>query len=222
MGLMKNIFSSFQGDKNEKQESKIGLSIERIAEHEAAHGIVWCLFRKNWNVNQLTIERDNLPDEGMDGALHITANFQESNEPPIERANELSAIALAGLIGQNMNLIKQRDSLLFEMTQVINYSSLLDTRGCGGDFDIVRRFSAGLGQEFGVNEGSYIKYKIMDLISLFQNDSKVQYIHETLSNLLLEKKTLQKDELLSFFEMHNFIEYIFDEGLDINFFHQRR
>jgi len=221
MVLINRLFSLFHGDKRKEQESKIILSIKRIAEHEAAHGVVWCLFRKNWIVNKLTIERDNLPDKDLHGALHITSNFNEENESNIERANELSAIALAGLVGQNMSLIKQNDYLIFEMTQVIDYSKLLDTTGCGGDFEIVRRFSSRLGQIFGVNEWSFVKYKVMDLITLFQNDDKVQYIHENLTKLLLEKKTLQKEELINFFESHNFFEYIQEEGLDISFFHQK-
>ena len=65
------------------------LSLERIAQHEAAHGIVWYLFKNNWIVNSLTIERSLLPNDNMKGALHITANFNVENEVNIERANEL-------------------------------------------------------------------------------------------------------------------------------------
>jgi hypothetical protein len=218
MGFISKFFSLFI-DNNNEEETQTGLSIEKIAEHEAAHGIVWSLFRNNWNVNQLTIERTNLLDKGMDGALHITPNFDTKNEFVSERANEITAIALAGFIGQNMELIKQRDNILFEITQSKEYSKLFDLTGCGGDFEIVRRFSPNLGQVFGVSEWSYVRYKVMDLIILFQNDNKVQAVHKNLSQILLEKKTLQKQELTSFFNSHNFIEYIYEEGLDINFSH---
>ncbi len=221
MGFIKKLYSIFIHN-NIDVETQTGLSIEKIAEHEAAHGIVWCLFSENWNVNQLTIERKNLLDKEMDGALHITANFDIKNEFVSERANEITAIALAGLIGQNMELIKQRDYILLEITQTKEYNKLFDLTGCGGDFEIVRRFSPNLGQVFGVSEWSFVRYKIMDLITLFQNDNKVQYLHENLAQLLLEKKTLPKQEFIDFFNSHNFFEYIHEEGLDINFFHQRR
>ena len=207
-------------DNKDAEETQTGLSIENIAEHEAAHGIVWSLFRNNWDVNQLTIVRTDLLDKGMDGALHITANFDTKKKFVSERANEITAIALAGFIGQNIKLIKQRDYILLEIIQSEEYSKLFDLTGCGGDFEIVRRFSQNLGQVFGFSEWSFVKFKIMDLITLFQNDNIVQDLHKNLSRLLLEKKTLQKQELLDFFNCHNFFEYIDEERLDINFFHQ--
>jgi len=206
---------------NKKGKRQVELSIERIAEHEAAHGIVWYLFRDNWIVNQLTIEPSNLPDESMKGALNITPNFNGDLEAKIERANELVAIAYAGMIGQNMNLIKQRLNLLIEITQVEDLNQIFDMTECGGDFEIVNKFLPHLGSEFRVRKESFTKYKIMDLVLLFQNHNKVQSLHNKLSLLLLERITLSRNELMNFFDEHRFSEYVSDEGLDINFFHRR-
>jgi len=208
-----------------KSQSKSGiamqqLSRERIAQHEAAHGIVWYLFKNSWTVNRLTIERNGLPDDTMNGALHITANFDVTKETNIERANELFAIALAGMIGQNMNLLLQRDNLLIELSS-INFNQIFDKTGCGGDFEIAVKHLPYLGQEFKTNQGTFTQIKVMDLVTLFQDHKKVQTIHLELTRLLLEKGTLTKEELINFFEQQNFQEYIEDENLDINFYHQR-
>lgn len=197
------------------------LSRESIALHEAAHGIVWYLFKNNWTVDRLTIERTGLPDESMNGALHITANFNENGQNSVERANELFAISLAGMIGQNILMVMQRENILIEVAQAQHFKYILDTNGCSGDFEIASKFLAPLAQQFGVNQYSFTKYKVMDLINLFQNHYKVQQLHKNLTQILLEKGTIQRHELISFFEANSFQEYIEDENLDINFFHQR-
>ena len=61
----------------------------------------------------------------------------------------------------------------------------------------------------------------MDLVSIFQEHLIVQTIHKHLSQLLLERKTLTRTELIDFFEQQNFQEYIDDENLNTNFFHKR-
>ncbi|MBR8536632.1 hypothetical protein KDU71_13740 [Carboxylicivirga sediminis] len=216
MGII-NYFNS----KFKKRKAELKLSNEEIALHESAHAIVWCLFRNNWSIEKLTIERRNLLDKSMDGALHITPNFNFENGLNIERANEITAIALAGLIGQNIYMIKQNDYLLIKMMKIQEYSTLLNTIGCGGDFDIVRKYSPHLGAEFGTSEWAYVRFKVMDLITLFQNDYKVQHVHQELSKYLLEKQTLVSNELLEFFNSYSFFDYITEECLDIGFFHQR-
>lgn len=221
MSILNKLNSLFKFKKKEEQISEIELNIEKIAQHEAAHGIVWYLFRHNWKINQLTIENINLPDKGMNGALHITANFNPDEENNIERANELFAIALAGLIGQNINLIKQRENLLSEIIHIGDFNQIFDTSGCGDDFKIAKEYLPHLGKEFKVSEASFTKYKIMDLVSLFQDDYKVQLLHTKLIELLIEKRTLTSEQLICFFEEHSFSEYIVEEGLDINFFHKR-
>jgi hypothetical protein len=195
------------------------LTRKRIAQHEAAHGIVWYLFKDNWKVNSLTIERNGLPDDRMNGVIHISPNFNET-ENSIERANELFAIALAGLIGQNINLLLQRPNLLIEITQVNHFNQILDETGCGGDYEIARMYLPQLGQAFQTSEGAFTKYKILDLITLFQDNKKVLEIHSMLTQLLLDNGTLNREELISFFEGQSFQEYIEDENLDINFFHR--
>ena len=181
---------------NKKEKHQVELSIERIADHEAAHGIVLYLFRDNWIVNQLTIERSNLTDESTKGALVITPNFNVDLEAEIKHANEIVAIAFAGMIGQNINLIKQRPNLLIEITQAKNYNQIFDMTGCGGDFKIVNEFLPHIGSEFRVSKESFTKFKIMDLVCLFQNDYKVQSLHNQLSLLLLERRTLSREELM--------------------------
>lgn len=194
---------------------------EKIAQHEAAHGIVWYLFRTHWIVNQLTIERVNLPDKEMKGALQITPNFNTKEDANIERANELFAISLAGLIGQNIRIILERPNLVLEILQNGDFNVFLKTSGCGGDFEIAKRFLPHLGREFRSEEGAYTMYKVLDLIGLFQDHEIVQYLHDQLSRMLLEKRTLLKEELICFFDKYNFSEYVEDENLDINFFHMR-
>ena len=197
------------------------LNRERIAQHEAAHGIVWYLFKNNWVVNSLTIERNGLPDERMNGALQISPNFDVNGQNSIERANELFAIAFAGMIGQNMNLLIHREYICIEIAQVTHFNRILDTTGCSGDFEIAFTYLAPLAHEFNVNQYLFAKYKVMDLVYLFQNNYRVEQLHSQLTQTLLEKGTLKKEELEHFFEEHNFQEYVEDENLDINFFHQR-
>ncbi len=220
MGIISRIMSLFnQPAKAEKPI--LELSMERTAQHEAAHGVVWYLFRDKWTVNKLTIQRENLPDENMRGALHISPNFDVNRENSIERANELFAIALAGMIGQNINMVLQRQTLLIELGQVAHFNQIFDTQGCGGDFEIAKKYLPHLGESFQVSEGSFTKYKIMDLVDMFQGHRRVQQIHAKLAQMLLGKGTIDRNELLSFFEGENFQEYIEDEDLDRNFFHRR-
>jgi hypothetical protein len=216
----KKLFKIFRKENNVKNNTMPELNRERIAAHEAAHGVVWYLFKDKWTVNSLTIERNGLPDDRMNGALHISPNFNE-NENSIERANELFAISLAGLIGQNINLLQQRPNLLIEIMQVNHFNEILDETGCGGDYDIARLYLPHLGQAFQTSEGAFTKYKILDLVTIFQDHRKVLHVHALLTQLLLDKGTLSRDELIIFFEEQNFQEYIEDENLDINFFHRR-
>jgi hypothetical protein len=216
----KKLFKIFRKENNVNNNTKPELNRERIAAHEAAHGVVWYLFKDKWTVNSLTIERNGLPDDRMNGALHISPNFNE-NENSIERANELFAISLAGLIGQNINLLQQRPNLLIELIQVNHFNQILDETGCGGDYDIARLYLPHLGQEFQTSEGAFTKYKILDLVTMFQDHRKVLHVHALLTQLLLDKGTLSRDELIIFFEDQNFQEYIEDENLNINFFHRR-
>ena len=218
MNIIKKIISLFQRKKKEEQHPLI-MNNTRTAQHEAAHGIVWFLFRQNWTVNQLTIQRENLPDETMNGALHISPSFGVGQNT-IERANELFAIALAGMIGQNIDLVIQRENLIIEIANAAHFNQILDTTGCGGDFEIASTFLAPLANQFGVNEGSFTKYKVMDLISMFQDHYRVQQLHNLLTRSLLENGTLSRQELLDFFEINNFQDYVEDENLDINFFNQ--
>jgi hypothetical protein len=195
------------------------LSQAQIAAHEAAHGVVWYIFRKNWNLERLTIESDKLP-EGISGALEVGPIFNlRSNR--VDRANEIFAIALAGLIGQNMSLVLQRDNLLIDLVRAEHFRKILDVNGCGGDFAITSKFFPDLKREFNIDEYTFTKFKIMDLVNIFQNHRKVQQIHSELSSLLLIERTLGKAALELFFDRHNFAEYIVEENLDINFFHQR-
>lgn len=220
MGLLSKFKSFLRRGKKVRQPQAV-LSRLRIAQHEAAHGIVWYLFRDNWLVNSLTIERAGLPDERMNGALHITANFDVIGENSIERANELFAISLAGMIGQNITLIEQGRDLVVEMTLGKTYQEIFDTTGCGGDFEIAKNYLPYLGNEFRTPESLYVRYKIMDLISLFYDHEPVRFIHAELSQLLMQRGVLTREELLNFFEGHNFSQYIEEENLDINFFHRR-
>jgi len=214
-----------QGEKKEEQaigketQAPITLNIERIAQHEAAHGIVWYLFKQNWTVNQLTIEKDNLPDASMNGALHISPIFGEGQNI-IERANEIFAIALAGMIGQNIDLLIQRENLLFEIANAAHFNQILDTTGCGGDFEIASNYLEPLAKQFGINESSFSKYKVMDLVNMFQSHYKVQEIHNQLTQTLLERGTINRQELLDFFDAFNFQVYVEDENLDINFYNK--
>lgn len=220
MNFLKKLFSLFQTQtQTDEVQPVIIVSKEKIAQHEAAHGIVWYLFRENWTVNQLTIERINLPEDNMNGALHISPNFDE-NENNIERVNELFAIALAGVIGQNINLIIQRPNLTVEILHVRHFNEILDTTGCGGDFEIASNYLAPLATQFKTNQYSFTKYKLLDLINMFQNHRMVLQIHSQLSLLLLDKGTLNSEEITNFFHVNNFQEYIEEENLDINFFHQ--
>lgn len=214
---LKKLFSKF---KSAEATQPPALNRDRIAQHEAAHGIVWYLFKDHWIVNRLTIERSGLPDDRMNGALHITANFDVAKETNIERANELFAIALAGMIGQNLNLINQRDNLLLELAQK-DFNQVFDKTGCAGDFEIAKKYLPYLGQEFKTSQGTFTQIKVMDLVRVFQDHKKVQIIHKQLTQLLLERGTLTREELINFFEQQNFQEYIEDENLDLIFFHQR-
>jgi len=217
---IKNLLAKIFKAKTIKTMEQPVLNRERIAAHEAAHGVVWYLFRDKWTVNSLSIEQNGLPDDKMKGALHISPNFNES-ENSIERANELFAISLAGLIGQNMDVLQQRPNLLIELLHVGHFNQILDETGCGGDYEIARRFLPHLGQAFQTSEGAFTKYKIMDLVSMFQDHRKVLHIHSLLTQLLLDKGTVNREDLINFFEAQNFQEYIEDENLDINFFHLR-
>ncbi len=169
----------------------------------------------------MAIVREGLPDERMNGALHISPNFNGENETNLQRVNEIFAIAMAGIIGQNIEVIKQDDFLLLKVANSQQINQFLDTSGCGGDFEIAERYLSYLAGYFNTNEYSFIKYKLMDLISLFQNHSKVQYLHHVLTEALLEKGALNSIEINNIFEENNFQEYIEYENLDINFFHNK-
>ncbi len=218
---IKNLLAKIFQTKNNNNVAQPELNRERIAAHEAAHGVVWYLFKDKWTVNSLTIERNGLPDERMNGALHITANFDVNGQNSIERANELFAIALAGLVGQNTIVLHQRENLLLEIMAASHFSQVLDESGCGGDYEIAREYLTHLGNVFQTSEGAFTKYKICDLVSMFQDHRKVQQVHARLTLLLIEKGTLSRVELINFFEGENFQEYIEEENLDINFFHRR-
>lgn len=218
---LKRVFQLFK-KKNQETENKMPvLSRERIAMHEAAHGIVWYLFKEHWLVNRLTIDSDGLPEEGMNGALHITANFDVNKPNSVERANEIFAITLAGMIGQNIEIILNNDYLLIQLSKT-DFNQVFDTNGCSGDFSIAKKYLNGLSQVFDTNEGTFTQIKVMDLVSLFQNHRKVQEIHFLLSQKLLEQGTLNREELLEFFNNHNFQDYIEEENLDINFYHKHK
>ncbi len=217
---LKKLFYKLFGFRNQNEMKQPVLSRERIALHEAAHGIVWYLFKDNWTVNSLSIERNVLLDDRMNGALHISPSFVD-NQNTIERANELFAIALAGLIGQNMNVILQRTNLLQELMTVSHFNMIFDETGCSGDYEIAKQYLPHLGNAFQTSEGSFTKYKILDLVTMFQDHKKVQQVHAGLSVLLLERGTLSREEIATFFEQQKFQEYIEEENLDRNFFHQR-
>lgn len=214
---LKKIFQLFEKKNNKTDNNMAVLTRERIAMHEAAHGVVWYLFKEKWNVNSLSIERENLPDATMNGALHISPNFPKE-EMNIDRANEIFAISLAGLIGQNLSLLMQRPNIVIELMHVSHYNQILDEAGCGGDYDIARMYLPQLGNAFQTSEGAFARYKIFDLIQMFQDHTKVINVHSRLTQILLDKGTLMRAELLNFFEEQNFQEYIEEENLDINFF----
>ncbi|MXO04003.1 hypothetical protein [Flavobacterium sp. HBTb2-11-1] len=225
MSVLSKIISVFKKKKKEevKQKEKLptnNANYEKIAKHEAAHGIVWYLFRQNWIVNQLTIEKENLPYENMNGALHITANFDPKAETSIERTNEIFAIALSGMIGQNLDLVYQEPLLIGKSSNFENIFDMFDISGCGGDFDIVKKYLPFLSEAYNTNEYKFIKFKIFDLINLFQEHSIVRLLHHDLSELLLEKRTLFSEDLIDFFDKYKFSEYISREDLDTNFYYQ--
>lgn len=217
---LKKLFQLFEKKKNKTDHNMAILTSEIIAMHESAHGVVWYLFKEKWNVNSLSIVRDYLPDERMNGALHISPNFARE-EMNIDRANEIFAISLAGLIGQNLGLLMQRPNILIELMHVNHFNQILDETGCGGDYDIARMYLPQLGDAFQTSEAAFARYKIFDLIQLFQDHPKVINVHSQLTQMLLDKGTLMRAELLNFFEDQNFQEYIEEENLDINFFHRR-
>jgi hypothetical protein len=191
--------------------------IERIAAHEAAHGVIWYLFKQYWKVNQLTIERSNLPDDRMNGALHISPNFEEKDNN-IARVNELFAIALAGVIGQNLRIVYENPNLILAFNKA-SLEEILDTRGCGGDFEIAIEYLSPLAAQYNIDKASFTKYKIWDLISIFQEHPKVQQVHARLFKILYDKKTLTRDELIEFFDKEKFQDYIDEEDLSHCFFH---
>lgn len=193
---------------------------EKNAKHEAAHGIIWFLFRDNWTVKQLTIDRDNLPDKTMNGALQISANFQINTQTSMERANEIFAIALAGMIGQNIEMINQNPSFIIESKKYTNVLDMFDISGCGGDFNLAKEYLPHLSKSFNAKEFNFIRFKIFDLVTLFQDHLLLQNLHNQLTNLLLAKGTLTQNELITFFDNNNFSDYIDQEDLDSSFYHQ--
>jgi len=202
-----------------KRQTINELSITKKALHESAHGIVWYLFKENWIVHNLTISPEGLPDVRMKGALHISPNFNINTDSSTQRVNEISAIALAGMIGQNIDIIRQNDMIANEIMEAKHYEDILNITWCDGDLQLVRKYLSHLSKEFKTSEYQYLKYKIMDLIYLFQNHNFVQDIHNQLSNLLLAKSSISGTELIEFFEQRDFENYVKDENLDINFFH---
>jgi hypothetical protein len=218
MNFFKKLFSRFIGNPKTEQKSMDDIDYNKIARHEAAHGIVWYLFKENWIVNQITIDRNNLPDSTMNGALHISANFNVNTEMSLERANEIFAISLAGIIGQNMNVIED-DYISLKISHVQKYEDLFDMSGCSGDIEIANKHLPYLGSAFQVSKARFTQIKLMDLATLFQ-DYKVQQLHEELTKLLLEKRTILRQEIIDFFDNHNFQEHIEMENLDINFYHR--
>lgn len=221
--ILKSIFPSPQKKASVSNKKQISneISMKKRAQHEAAHGIVWYLFKDYWIVNRLTINPDGLPDKNMNGALHISANFNVKTETNIQRANEIAAIALAGMIGQNIEIILRRDMITLEISKANHFKDILDITGCGGDFEIVMKNLKQLSQEFKTSDYSFLKYKIMDLISIFQEHNVVQEIHKELSELLIDKGSIEGNDLIDFLKSKNFQAYIEDENLDINFFHNR-
>lgn len=220
MNFLKKLFFVLLRKQKTKKEQKSTDDIDynKVARHEAAHGIVWYLFKKKWIVNQITIERNNLPDARMNGALHISANFNVNTEMSLERANEIFAISLAGIIGQNMNVIED-DFIQLKISKLERYEDLFDMTGCGGDIEIANKYLPYLGNSFQVTEARFTQIKLMDLALLFQ-DYKVLQLHEELTNLLLNKRTILRQELIDFFDNHNFQKHIEMESLDIIFYHQ--
>lgn len=202
----------------DKEISTHELSLEKRAQHEAAHGIVWYLFKEFWTVNTLTIDPLGLPDERMNGALHISPKFNGRTELNTQRINEISAIALAGMIGQNIDLIRQRNMITIEIAKVYHFSMILDTTGCSGDMEIINTYIDYLSQEFGIKKYSYVKYKIMDLISLFQDHKFVQQIHSELTQMLLVNRSINGTDLITFFEMKSYQKYVEDNNLNVCFF----
>ncbi|QHT65384.1 hypothetical protein GXP67_01170 [Rhodocytophaga rosea] len=192
----------------------------KMAQHEAAHGIVWFLFKKYWTVNRITIDPKGLPDKSMQGALHISPKFNVETEFTLQRANEVSSIALAGLIGQNIEIILQRDMINYEITQAKHFKDILDITGCSGDFELVNKYLSMLSQVFDTSDYNYYKFKIMDLIQLFQEYTIVQKIHQELSQLLIDKGSLSGAEVIDFFNKKDFQKHVEDNDLDTNFFHR--
>lgn len=224
MGLfkvLKSIFSAYQTKDfiPEKKQTPNEFSLKKRAQHEAAHGIVWYLFKDSWKVNRLTINPIGLPDKSMNGALHISPNFNVKTETNTQRANEITAIALAGMIGQNIEIILQREMITLEILKASHFKEILDITGCGGDFEIITKYLVHLSHEFKTSDYSYLKFKILDLVSIFQNHNFVQQIHKELSHLLIDKGTIEGKDLINFLESKNFQDYIEKENLDLIFFH---
>lgn len=190
--------------------------MKALAQHEAAHGIVWYLFKEFWTAKELTIEPITPSDKMILGGFSISARFNVHKEFTIQRANELSTIALAGIIGQNIDRIKENEKILIDIAQVNHFKQVLDVSGSNGDFEIFEKYLVGLTQKFMTDEYSYVKNKIMDLASLFQ-DHRIQQIHCELVQRLIEKKSINGADLVGFFENFNFQEYIEYNNLDINF-----
>jgi hypothetical protein len=207
---------------DEKKEIEIENAKEKTARHEAAHGIIWFLFRDNWNVKQLTIEQHNLPDKTMNGALQISPNFEINTQTSMERANEIFAIALAGMIGQNIEMIDQNPLFIVQSQSYTNILDMFDISGCGGDFDLAKEYLPYLSKSFNAKEFNFIRFKVFDLVTLFQDHSLVRNLHTQLTTLLLMKGTLTEDDLTTFFENNNFPDYIEQEDLDSNFYHQHK
>jgi hypothetical protein len=102
-----------------------------------------------------------------------------------------------------------------------HFNKVLDTKGCAGDFEIANTNLHHLAREFNLDEYSVMKFRILDLILMFQNHDKVNEIHSMLTELLLAHRTLNNETLIAFFESQNFQEYIIDENLDLDFFQNR-
>lgn len=193
------------------------LSLKSIAEHEAAHALIWCIYRDNWTLCKLTIEQDIQTECNIDGALHITSNFANKKLTNLDHANQICIIVLAGLIGQNIKLIKETDSLIAKMMSSSNYIELFNCSGCGGDFDILKKHTPFLAEYYEISEAIYIRRRIYDLVTLFKTDEKVQYTHYLLAKFLLAKRTLTGIEVYDFFETNGFIQYISDGSINEHF-----